>query len=174
MLDRILRLLASHHVLDCSWMARGGSALWLLCPSTLWIIKMVFLRVLWLPWFKTSRSSRRIGNFFFFLLHNNFVGVCSSCSICTPKSLANSNEHFLQWILPDWSDEQCFKLLKNCYKWREGNCYGSSSSSHKGDKPCCENDLSTWCADDGSKPRRQENEQNMNSWPWPPELDSVV
>lgn len=23
--------------------------------------------------------------------------------------------YFLQWILHDWSDEQCLKLLKNCY-----------------------------------------------------------
>lgn len=23
---------------------------------------------------------------------------------------------FLQWILHDWSDEHCVKLLKNCYK----------------------------------------------------------
>jgi len=25
------------------------------------------------------------------------------------------NGYFLQWILHDWSDEQCLKLLKNCY-----------------------------------------------------------
>lgn len=32
------------------------------------------------------------------------------------ESVPNGEAMFLKWILHDWSDEHCLKLLKNCYK----------------------------------------------------------
>ncbi|KAF9622677.1 hypothetical protein IFM89_032598 [Coptis chinensis] len=32
------------------------------------------------------------------------------------ESVPTSETIFLKWILIDWSDEKCIKLLKNCYK----------------------------------------------------------
>ncbi|WVZ20865.1 hypothetical protein V8G54_008187 [Vigna mungo] len=32
-----------------------------------------------------------------------------------PHSLRFDNKRIVQWILHDWSDEHCVKLLKNCY-----------------------------------------------------------
>ena len=41
---------------------------------------------------------------------------------------------FYPWMFHDWHDEQCLKLLKNCYDAipndEKGNYWGTSSSNH--------------------------------------------
>ncbi|GMN42775.1 hypothetical protein TIFTF001_011984 [Ficus carica] len=32
------------------------------------------------------------------------------------ESIPHGDAIFMKWILHDWSDEQCLKILKNCYK----------------------------------------------------------
>ncbi|MED6162256.1 hypothetical protein PIB30_118888 [Stylosanthes scabra] len=32
------------------------------------------------------------------------------------ESVPNGDAIFMKWILHDWSDEQCMKVLKNCHK----------------------------------------------------------
>ncbi|XP_021822660.1 caffeic acid 3-O-methyltransferase-like [Prunus avium] len=80
MVDRILRLLTSYSVLNCSAVAANGGS--------------DFQRV-----YSFAPVSKYFGN------DEEGVSLGPVLTLIQDK-----------WILHDWSDEHCLKLLKNCYK----------------------------------------------------------
>ncbi|CAJ1976043.1 unnamed protein product [Sphenostylis stenocarpa] len=71
------------------------------------------------------------GYYLEFCIHEDMFesmrGVCLSHSYCNPagvehvggdmfEGVPSGDAIFMKWILHDWSDEHCVKVLKNCYK----------------------------------------------------------
>ncbi|KAJ0113218.1 hypothetical protein Patl1_00699 [Pistacia atlantica] len=112
MVDRILRLLSSHSVLTCYVV--GLERLYGLAPVSKAQLKdavleggVPFDRVHGTHAFEYPGLDARFNEVF-----NSIEHVGGDMFESVPKGDAI----FMKWILHDWSDEHCLKLLKNCYK----------------------------------------------------------
>ncbi|XP_020963382.1 anthranilate N-methyltransferase-like [Arachis ipaensis] len=131
MLDRLLRLLASHSLLSCSVVEDPESSNNLhhrlyslspvskyfvgdadgvsLGPSLLLHLDQVFTQS-WLVVLDTG-----VGQAMTIVFSNNVVGV-EHMGGDMFESVPNADAIFMKTILHDWGDEECLKILKNCLK----------------------------------------------------------
>ncbi|KAL5712068.1 caffeate O-methyltransferase [Ranunculus cassubicifolius] len=132
MLDRMLRLLASHNVLSCQLRTKEDGSierLYGLAPVCKFLVKnedgvsmaplllMNHDKVLMESWYHLKDAfldggvpfDKAYGMTAFEYHGAKHIGGDMFVSIPQGEAI------FMKWILHDWSDEHCLKILKNCY-----------------------------------------------------------
>ncbi|TXG49590.1 hypothetical protein EZV62_025465 [Acer yangbiense] len=137
MLDRILRLLVSHCVLGCSVV--GGQRLYSLAPVSKYFVTnqdgvslcpLVSLsqdKVFIKSWFELKNAGIPFNNVHGMHLYE-YLGIDTRFNqvfnhVCVEhvcgdmfERIPNGDAILMKWILHNWEDEHCLKLLKNCYE----------------------------------------------------------
>nr|GMD52918.1 Caffeic acid 3-O-methyltransferase [Ipomoea batatas] len=119
MLDRMLRLLASHNILTCSLLVADGDVtqrLYGLAPVAKYFVRnqdgaslgpllaLLQDKVFMHSWYELKDAVLE-GGVPFDRVHGTHA-----------FEYPGKDPRFNNWILHDWSDSHCLKLLKNCYE----------------------------------------------------------
>ncbi|KAF4363786.1 hypothetical protein F8388_000451 [Cannabis sativa] len=109
MLDRILTLLASHSVLDCVVVGESSSM------RKLYSLSPVSKHFLLEAHGASSHAIMKLG------LDKFWKEGVEHVAGDMFEKIPNGDAIFMKWILHDWNDEDCVKILKKCYEATPSN-----------------------------------------------------